>query len=361
MTSVVKKDLKNLSLVQLGRYLESLGLPAGRARHIMAWLMRPGSRHLRDMTQLNRQMRCRLAEQACISSLRPARVEVSKDGTRKYAFRLSDGAIIESVLIPEGERHTLCLSSQVGCAMACAFCLTGRLGLRRNLLPSEMVNQVLAVMEDMVAGGIRRPTHRQLINNLVFMGMGEPLANYDHLIRTLTILMADQGLGFSGRRLTVSTCGLVPRIIDLGRRLPVNLAISLHAVTDELRSRLMPVNKRYGLDALLAACRCYPLAKRGVILFEYILIKDINDFPDQARLLAAKLAGIPCRINLLPYNECEELPYGRPPEETIVAFQEILRAAGFTTLIRRSRGHDISAACGQLAGKAGVDGLAKSP
>lgn len=344
-------DLKNLTLPQLGAFLETLEIPGSRARHIMAWLMRPGSHDIRAMAEVKKEIRDRLLATARISTLSPSKVEVSEDGTRKYAFRLDDGALIESVLIPEGERHTLCVSSQVGCAMACAFCLTGRMGFRRNLLPAEIVNQVLAVMEDMVARGIKRGTHREFINNLVFMGMGEPLANYDNLIRALTILMTDEGLGFTQRRVTVSTCGIVPRIIDLGRDSQVNLAISLHAADDEIRSSLMPVNKTYGVDELLAACRTYPLTKRGVILIEYILIKDVNDSPEQARLLAAKLAGLPSRINLLPYNECEELPYARPTEETILAFQKVLRDAGFTTLVRQSRGSDISAACGQLAGK----------
>ncbi len=346
-----KPDLKNLILPQLAEFLESLALPGKRARHIMAWLMRPGSHDLSQMLVVKKEIRDRLIDQARISILSPAKVEVSADGTRKYVFCLEDGALIESVLIPEGERHTLCVSSQVGCAMACAFCLTGRMGFSRNLQPSEIVNQVLAVMDDMVARGIARGTHREFINNLVFMGMGEPLANYDNLIKALTILMTEEGLGFTQRRVTVSTCGIAPRIVDLGRDAQVNLALSLHAADDDIRSELMPINKTYGLDAVLDACRSYPLAKKGVILIEYILIKDVNDSPEQARQLAAKLVGIPCRINLLPYNENEELPYAQPAEQTILVFQKILRDAGYTTLIRQSRGSDISAACGQLAAK----------
>ncbi|NOR11337.1 MAG: 23S rRNA (adenine(2503)-C(2))-methyltransferase RlmN [Desulfovibrionaceae bacterium] len=346
-----KTDLKNLSLPQLADFLESLGLPASRARHIFAWLMRPGSHDLSEMAEVKKEIRDRLSAKARISTLTPGKVEESKDGTRKYAFDLDDGALIESVLLPEGDRHTLCISSQVGCAMACAFCLTGRMGFKRNLQPSEIVNQVLAVKEDMVARGIKRGTHRELINNLVFMGMGEPLANYDNLITALTILMTEEGLGFTERRVTVSTCGIVPRILDLGQDVRVNLAISLHAADDDIRSALMPVNKTYGVDELLAACRSYPLAKKRVILVEYILIKDVNDSQDQARLLAAKLAGISCRINLLPYNECEDVPYAQPAEKIILAFQKVLRDAGFIALVRQSRGSDISAACGQLAGR----------
>jgi 23S rRNA (adenine2503-C2)-methyltransferase len=246
-----KTDLKNLSLPQLADFLESLGLPASRARHIFAWLMRPGSHDLSEMAEVKKEIRDRLSAKARISTLTPGKVEESKDGTRKYAFSLDDGALIESVLLPEGDRHTLCISSQVGCAMACAFCLTGRMGFKRNLQPSEIVNQVLAVKEDMVARGIKRGTHRELINNLVFMGMGEPLANYDNLITALTILMTEEGLGFTERRVTVSTCGIVPRILDLGRDVRVNLAISLHAADDDIRSALMPVNKTYGVPMVL--------------------------------------------------------------------------------------------------------------
>jgi len=349
-----KTDLKNLSLPELAEFLEKIGLPAGRARHIFSWLMRPGSHDLSEMVEVKKEIRDQLSARAQISRLTPVKVEESEDGTLKYAFGLYDGAIIESVLIPEGDRHTLCLSSQVGCAMACTFCLTGRMGFMRNLHPSEIVNQVLAVMEDMMARGIRRDTHRELINNLVFMGMGEPLANYDNLITTLAILMAEEGLGFTERRVTVSTCGIVPRILDLGRDARVNLAISLHAADDDIRNILMPVNKSYGVDELLAACRNYPLAKKRVILVEYILIKDVNDSLAQALLLATKLADISCRINLLPYNECEDVPYDRPAEETILTFQKVLRDAGFITLVRQSRGSDISAACGQLAGRSNI-------
>jgi 23S rRNA (adenine2503-C2)-methyltransferase len=347
-----KADLKNLTLPKLADFLTTLGFPASRARHIFAWLMRPGSYEFDEMAEVKKEIRDRLKAESRISRLRPAKIEVSADGTRKYAFVLDDGAVIESVLIPEGDRHTLCVSSQVGCAMGCVFCLTGRMGFKRNLRACEIVNQVLAVIDDMVARGIERGTHREFINNLVFMGMGEPLANYDNLITALAILMTDEGLGFTQRRVTVSTCGIAPRIVDLGRDAKVNLAISLHAADDHIRSALMPVNKTYGVDELLAACRGYPLGKKGVILVEYILIKDVNDSLEQAWLLAAKLAGIPSRINLLPYNESDELPYAQPAEQTILAFQKVLRDAGFTTLVRQSRGSDISAACGQLAGQA---------
>ena len=344
-----KPDLRNLTCGQLAAYMEGLGLPASRARFVFAWLQRPGVADFAMMVDVKREIRESLAGHAVISNLVPATVEKSADGTVKFAFGLPDGAVIESVLIPEEERHTLCVSSQAGCAMGCCFCLTGGMGFQRNLRPAEIVGQVLAVMEYMLAAGVVRTTHRELINNLVFMGMGEPLANYDNLITALNILMDERGLEFTERRITVSTCGLVPRIRDLGRDIRVNLAVSLHAADDATRSRIMPVNRAYGVDELLAACRSFPLPGRKVILFEYILIKGMNDSPRDAQLLADKLQGIPCRINLLPYNVSQALPYECPAEEDVLRFQKILRDAGYRTFIRSSRGADISAACGQLA------------
>ncbi len=346
-----KIDLRNLTLAQLTDFIVDLGLPGKRAKHIFSWLQRPGVTDFSQMIDIKKDIRLLLSEHAVISRLVPEQVEESRDGTVKYAFCLTDGAIIESVLIPEGERHTLCLSSQCGCAMGCRFCLTGTLGLTRNLLASEIVNQVIAVMEDMVARDVARITPRELINNLVFMGMGEPLANYDNLITALNILMDPQGLEFTERRITISTCGIVPRIRDLGRDVRVNLAISLHAADDATRDKLMPVNRTYPIDDLLEACRSFPLSKKKVILFEYILIKGVNDSAEDARLLAEKLRGIPTRINLLPYNESEAMDFQCPDEETIQQFKDILSQAGFRTLLRCSRGADISAACGQLAGK----------
>jgi len=343
-------DLRDLTFSQLSDHVAALGLPAKRARQIFARLYQPGVLDFPQMG-ISREVTALLASNAVMSSLRPATVERSADGTEKFAFRLADGAMIESVLIPEDGRHTLCVSSQAGCAMGCGFCLTGGQGFTRNLRPAEIVGQVLAVMNHMVAGGIERATPRELLNNLVFMGMGEPLANYDNLLAALTILMDDHGLGFSERRITVSTCGIVPRMDDLGRDIRVNLAVSLHAADDAVRSSLMPVNKTHGLESLLAACRRYPLGKKKVILFEYIMLKGINDSLDDARLLAERLRGIPSRINLLPYNGSGDTEYACPDAAQTLAFQKVLRDAGFNTFIRQSRGADISAACGQLAGK----------
>jgi 23S rRNA (adenine2503-C2)-methyltransferase len=253
--------------------------------------------------------------------------------------------MIESVLIPEDGRNTLCISSQVGCAMACSFCLTGTMGFSRNLSCAEMVDQVCAVSLDL------RENNLGIINNLVFMGMGEPLANFDNLIKALTILMDELGLHFSDRRITVSTCGLAPKIIELGQRLKVNLAVSLHAADNETRNRLMPINQRYPLETLLDACREFSLPRRKRIMFEYILLKGINDSDQDAIKLAKLLHGIQAKINLLPCNEAPELPFTKPDQQRVDSFQNILKRKGFTVLIRSSRGADISAACGQLAAK----------
>ena len=339
----MKLDLKDLTLAQLTDFIKSMGEPEFRARQIFSWLYRPEIRSFTQMTDIAKEFRVRLAEIALISRLQLKAREESEDGTVKYAFTLADGNIIESVLIPEGERHTLCVSSQAGCAMACKFCLTGAMGLKRNLLPSEIVNQVQYIRDELAADEKGR------LNNLVFMGMGEPLANFDNLITAINILLDQRGLNFSDRRVTVSTCGLVPQIIKLGQQSSVNLAISLHTADNATRDQLMPVNKTYPLDDLLEACRHYPLPKRRRIMIEYVLIKGINDSLKDARQLVTKLHGIPCKINLLPFNQCPTLPYRRPSKKVVKEFQQILHDAGYTVIIRQSRGADISAACGQLA------------
>jgi len=340
-----KKNLGNMTLPQLTEFVVDLGLPVFRARQIFSWLYRPNITSFDQMTDIKRELRVQLAQQACFTRLEPGVVERSRDGTVKFGFRLEDDYIIESVLIPEEDRHTLCISSQVGCAMACDFCLTATLGFKRNLRVAEIVGQVYSVKEYML--------EREMgdITNLVFMGMGEPLANFDNLIFSLSILQEQQGLDFSDRRITVSTCGFVPNLKKLGQRSRVNLAVSLHSVDDRIRSRLMPINNKYPVDMLLKACREYPLPKRKRIMFEYVLIKGLNDSPRDAIEVAEKLKGIRCKINLLPYNESAALPYRRPSDAAIEEFREILRQAGYTTLIRNSRGADISAACGQLAGQ----------
>ena len=351
LLTLKKIDLKNLTRDELVEYVKSLNLPLFRAKQIFSWLYRPGVNNFSQMTDLSKELRASLDSEAFISKLQTTVKEISQDGTIKYGFELEDGKMVESDLIPEDDRQTLCVSSQVGCAMGCAFCLTGTMGFSRNLTCAEIVNQVCAVQDDLY--------NRNLppINNLVFMGMGEPLANFDAVVHALTILKDDVGLNFSDRKITVSTCGLVPKIFELGEKIKVNLAISLHAANNEIRNRLMPINKSFPLEELLDACRKFPLPKRKRIMFEYILLKGINDSDQDARDLAKILRGIPAKINLLPCNEAEGLPFKKPDQGRIDSFQGILRERGYTVLVRSSRGSDISAACGQLAAKSGQNSL----
>lgn len=340
-----KTDLTELTREELTEFVTSQNLPAFRAKQIFSWLYRSGINDFSQMTNLSKELRTTIAQKARIGRLTLSEKEVSVDGTIKYCFRLADGKMIESVLIPEDDRHTLCVSSQVGCAMGCVFCLTATMGFIRNLTCAEIVGQVVAVLEEL------QQREAGTINNLVFMGMGEPLANFDILLKSLNILMDDLGLNFAERRITVSTCGLVPEILKLGGQTNVNLAISLHAADDATRNRLMPINSRYPIAELLDTCRSFPLSKRKRIMFEYILLKGINDSDQDARKLAKILRGIPCKINLLPCNEAPQIPFEKPDDARIESFQNILRKNKYTVLLRTSRGADISAACGQLAVK----------
>lgn len=338
-----KIDLKNLTLDGIVDFVRTMGEPDFRGRQIFSWIYRPGITSFSQMSDISLVFRSRLEEVATLSQLQLEKREQSQDGTIKYAFVLEDGQHIESVLIPDQDRYTLCVSAQVGCAMGCHFCLTATMGFKRNLTAAEMVNQIHFVMEELAREGKGR------LNNLVFMGMGEPLANLENLLTAIDILLDSRGLNFSDRKVTVSTCGLVPKMAELGRRTTVNLAISLHAADDKTRNQLMPVNSTYPLAELLEACRQYPIPKRRRIMMEYLMIDGCNDSVAAARRLVKILHGIPCKINLLPFNECSALPYRCPSRKTIEAFQAILLDAGFTVMIRESRGADISAACGQLA------------
>jgi len=349
MNTISKTDLKNLTTEDLITYTESLGQPGFRGKQIMGWLYRPGISDFSQMTDLAKVFRAVLSENAFISSFKDPILEKSSDGCVKFGFSLEDGNLIESVLIPEPDRNTLCISSQVGCAMGCSFCLTGTMGLVRNLAPSEIINQVCAVRDYLLqqpAGSLIGPDR---VSNIVFMGMGEPLNNLENVLKSLSIMTEQKGLDLATRKITVSTCGIVPKMRELGEKSPVNLAISLHSVIDSVRDELMPVNKRYPVDTLLDACHTFPMPKRKRIMFEYTLLEGINDSDKDARLLADKLQGIPCKINLLSYNECSTLPYRSPSKNKLLRFQKILLDAHYTVFIRSSRGSDISAACGQLA------------
>jgi 23S rRNA (adenine2503-C2)-methyltransferase len=350
--AATKTDLKNLTQDELVEYAVSLGQPAFRGRQLLAWLYRPGITEFSQMTDLAKEFRAVLAEHARMSSFAEPVTEHSADGAVKFGFRLEDGLLIESVLIPEEDRNTLCVSSQAGCAMQCRFCLTGQMGFRRNLSRAEIVNQICAARDWLRANAGENEGLKLGLTNVVFMGMGEPLANLDNLLAALSILTEQRGLDFSARRITVSTCGLVPQMLELGEKTKVNLAVSLHAADNATRSSLMPVNNRWPIEELLTACTNYSRKKRQRIMFEYTLFEGINDSDADARKLAALLRDVPCKINLLAMNEGGGLPYSSPPFERLLRFQQILMADNYTVFIRKSRGADISAACGLLASKA---------
>jgi 23S rRNA (adenine2503-C2)-methyltransferase len=335
--------VKNFTLPEMENWVESIGERRFRARQLFCHIYARRIRSWNECSDLGKMFRAQLEFGTHLDALVLKEKQEASDGTKKYLFELHDGHHIESVLIPDPPRNTLCISSQVGCALGCKFCLTGTMGLKRNLTSAEIVDQVCQVQHE---AGSHQP-----ITNIVFMGMGEPLANYDAMARSLKILMDPGGLAFSHRRITVSTAGLMPQLRLLGQESPVNLAISLHAADDAIRDELMPINRTYPLAELMAACREHPVAPRKRISFEYILIEGVNDHPSQARKLIKLLHGIRAKINLIPFNPFASSIYRQPTEERVLAFQEVLRKTHITTTIRKSRGSDISAACGQLAAK----------
>ena len=342
-------DLKEFTLSDMEQLTAAWGQPAFRGRQLLKWLYK-GVCDFQEMTDVSRSFREELARRAVIGQLRVEQELEAADGCRKFLFALGDGSLVESVLIPEEGHYTLCLSTQVGCAQGCRFCLTARRGLVRQLTAGEIVGQVLAVRRILNEKNKKPPDGPlPLLTNLVFMGMGEPLANFPQLVKALTMITAPWGLNFSSRRITVSTVGLAPLIPLLGREARVNLTVSLNAPDDRTRDRLMPVNRRYPLATLLAACRSFPLPRHRRITFAYVLLKDLNDAPDQARQLARLLKGFRAKINLIPFNPHPKLPFSPPSGERLLEFQEILRASNYTVLIRESRGLEIGAACGHLA------------
>jgi 23S rRNA (adenine2503-C2)-methyltransferase len=335
-------NLKEFYREELEQLLAGWGHSPYRARQLVKWLYK-GVTDFEQMTDISRSFRQELAERARISRITLAGRQQDSDGTEKFLFRLNDGQAIESVLIPEADRLTLCLSTQVGCAQGCAFCLTAQKGFVRNLKAAEILDQILAVQTLLPPG--RRLT------NLVFMGMGEPLANFPALVRALKIITAPWGLSFSPRRVTVATAGLAPLIPRLGQEAPANLTVSLNAPDDATRSLLMPLNRRYPLKTLLEACRAFPLARHRRITFTYVLLAGINDSPQQARSLALLLKGFRSKINLIPLNPHPRLPFSAPSLERTLEFQQILQQAHYSVFIRESRGRNIAAACGQLVGE----------
>lgn len=340
----MKPDIKDLSFDDLAAFLAARGHPAYRAGQIRQWLFQKRAAGFAEMSNLSRPLRGQLDENFVIGRLRTARRSEARDGTVKFLFALGDGARIESVLIPEARRLTLCISTQAGCGFGCAFCATALLGLERNLTAGEIAGQVIEAGRGLREG--------ERITHVVLMGMGEPLANYAQTVRAIDILTnADWGLAISPRRVTLSTVGLVPQIEKLMEDTRVNLAISLHAPDSDLRARLMPVNRKYPLEALLDCCRRLPLPRRKRITFEYVLLAGVNDSEEQARQLARALRGIPSKVNVIPFNPHAGSEFSRPSAERIERFQETLRAQGLQVNVRRPRGDDIQAACGQLQGE----------
>jgi len=340
MQTAALVDLKDLTPEALADFLSGMGKEKFRAEQIYRWIYQRGVDDFSAMTDLAKLLREELGRRAIISAFVHETVEVSQDGTRKFLFRLHDGRSVETVLIPmEGGRNTLCISTQVGCAMQCSFCLTGTFGLERNLAASEIVNQVCAVRKDYP------------VDNIVLMGMGEPLHNLDNVVAALKILYAPTGFDYGPRKVTLSTSGLVPQMYELGQRIKVNLAVSLNATTDDVRNELMPVNLRYPLAELMQACRQFPLAPRQRITFEYILIAGVNDSLADAKRLVRLLHGVKAKVNLIPFNAHAGSAFQAPDEQTMRAFQTYLLDRQIVAVRRAGKGLDISAACGQLKGK----------
>ena len=334
-------NLLDLLPAELETLAESLSVPRYRGRQIASWIYAKGAADIAAMSDLPKEFRQRLAEQAEVALPEVERRTPSQDGSEKLVLRLGDGARIQAVLMPDEDRLTLCVSTQVGCGFGCAFCFTGTMGVERNLTAGEIVGQVMTARAGLPAGS--RLTH------IVYMGMGEPLANYAATVKSIRILTDPRGLALAPRRITVSTVGLVSGIERLAKEnLRVNLAISLHATSNEIRDRIMPVNKGFAIEELLQACRRFPVAFRQRITFEYVLLEGINDGAEDARRLVRLLKGIRAKINLIPFNDWEGSGFQRPPLQRILGFQAILLEHGVRATVRWSKGEDIGAACGQL-------------
>ncbi len=340
-------DLSGLTLGEMTQFVvDRLGERAYRAAQIYRWIHQRAATQFDQMTDLSKALRETLQARATLSSLVKDLEQRSSDGTVKYRFRTADGKQIESVYMPSEDRKTLCVSTQAGCAMGCTFCMTATMGLQRHLTPGEMVAQVNLVQAEIKAA----PTSRlRPLTNLVFMGMGEPLHNFENLKKALGILQSEEGSNFSHRHITVSTVGLVPMIERFGKETDVKLAISLNASCDEQRSKLMPINGKWNIAALLEACRRFPLRQGRRITFEYVLMAGINDADQDAHRLVELLRGIPAKVNLIPYNENPGLGFHGTGEQRAEAFREILAKGHLAAYVRKNRGRDIAAACGQLA------------
>jgi 23S rRNA (adenine2503-C2)-methyltransferase len=343
-----KVELLGLTGEELRDYMLTLGEKPYRARQLYQAIYRRRITSFDLMTDLPKTLRRILDEHAVVTRARVESVFQSADGTRRFLLQLGDGREVESVFMPEERRDTICISSQVGCALACDFCMTGVVGLKRNMTAGEIISQIIILLNE-VYGAAVEPPHG---TNIVMMGMGEPLLNYDEVMKAVRIFADEEGLGIAPRRVTLSTAGVVPRIYDLAKEeLRPRLAISLTAATDELRDRLFPINRKYPLAELIKACRAFPLGERKRLTFEYVMLRGVNDGDRDARDLVRLLSNIKAKVNLIPHNPAPELPYLSSSMDRILAFQKILTEAGLPSFIRRPRGQDISAACGQLAAR----------
>ena len=343
-----KPNLLGMSLVEMTTFFAALGEKPFRARQVFRWLHHGGAESFDEMTDLAKSLRLKLPNFATIVSPRLLTEQTSTDGTRKWLLDVGTGNGIEVVFIPEDDRGTLCVSSQVGCALDCTFCATGKQGFNRNLTSAEIIGQLWWANKAMG----RDPKGERIVSNVVMMGMGEPLANFDNVTAAMDIMLDDHGYGLSRRRVTLSTSGIVPNLTRLKERCPVALAVSLHAPNDKLRDVLVPINQKYPLAQLLPAIRDYlDAAPRDFVTFEYVMLSGVNDASQQAYELVELVGDLPCKFNLIPWNEFPGAPYRRSSNNAIHRFREILQSAGFVVTVRKTRGDDIEAACGQLAGQ----------
>ena len=347
--------LLGLSPDRLEAFVAELGEKPFRAKQVSRWIHQRRAGDVGEMTDLSKAFREKLASAAKIEGPRVIKDTTASDGTRKWLLDAGNGNAVETVYIPEDDRGTLCISSQAGCALDCAFCSTGRQGFNRNLTTAEIVGQLWHANRTLLADGVNPrwvEQGRAPITNVVMMGMGEPLANYDNVVAALALFLDDNAYGLSRRRVTLSTSGLVPMIDKLAQDCPVALAVSLHAPDDALRDRIVPINRKHPIAELLAACRRYlPHAPRDFVTFEYVMLDGVNDSPEQARALVGIARQVPCKLNLIPFNPFPGTEFTASPRERIRAFAQVLSDAGITTTIRKTRGDDIDAACGQLAGR----------
>lgn len=345
-------NLLDLDAAALAGYVAAIDEKPFRARQLSRWIHRRGARSFDAMTDLAKSLRAKLDERAEIRGLPVLRDAADADGTRKWLLDVGAGNAIETVFIPEDDRGTLCISTQAGCAMACLFCSTGRQGFNRNLATAEIIGQLWWAEHALRASAGISAEHERVISNVVLMGMGEPLQNLDAVVPALRLMLDDDAYGLSRRRVTVSTSGLVRQMDKLAEQCPVALAVSLHAGNDDLRDRLVPLNRKHPLRDLMAACRRYLRhAPRDFVTFEYVLLDGVNDSDAQAREVVALVADVPCKFNLIPFNPFPGAELRRPPAERVRGFAQVLQDAGIVTTTRKTRGDGIDAACGQLAGE----------